>query len=201
MSPSDWSSLRLGVDVQVEWQTADDGYVADRRWRGAILDECPFHPEGGCGVRGHGSYPRVSPEGARIPRFWCPREEASISLLPSFLASRVMGTLDEIETAVLAVERDVTFASAVEAVRPAEADDAVSLPAAERWLRRRMRWVRRTLVSLVTLLPELAGAAPTLSGVREHLGVDGALVALRRLAGRHLWVVAAPVGLVPRARR
>lgn len=33
---------------------------------GAILDRCPFHPEGGCGVEKLGSYGRVEPPGARL---------------------------------------------------------------------------------------------------------------------------------------
>ena len=71
---------------------ADERYVADRGWEGAILVGCPFHPEGNCGVSPHGSYPRVVPAGTRVARFYCPLSRTTISLLPSFLAARLSGT-------------------------------------------------------------------------------------------------------------
>jgi len=205
VSPSDWSSLGLVstvLQVQNHWRIADDGYVAGRAWERAKLDACPFHPEGGCGLTGLGSYPRVSPPGMRVPRFWCPKQGKSISLLPGFLAAQVTGTLDELEAVIVAVEEAPTFAAAVEEVRPGDVEDAVDLPGAQRWVRRRVRWVTAFLRVVITLVPtRLAGVPPTLSAVRNHLGTTRALVALRELVSRHLHAVAAPLGFAHRARR
>ena len=177
--------------VQTHWRIADDGYVAGRAWERVKLDACPFHPEGGCGLTGLGSYPRVSPPGMHVPRFWCPKEGRSISLLPSFLAARVTGTLDELEAVIVAVEEAPTFAAAVEATRPADVEDAVDLPSAQRWVRRRSKWVTAFLRVVMTLVPgHLAGVTPTLSAVRKHLGTTRALVALRERVSRHLHAVA-----------
>ena len=123
MSPRDWYSRGL-VPMTVQsihfFPIAADRYVAERAWEGAVLDECPFHPEGGCGVRKHGSYPRVSPPGVRVARFWCGLAGRSISLLPAHLASRLTGTLDEIESAVATVESATSVAAAADTLRPAE---------------------------------------------------------------------------------
>lgn len=202
LSPGDWNSLGLGVDVQVllKGLVADEAYVTGRGWEHAILGECPLHPEGGCGVGGHGSYARVWPEGCRIARFWCPVARVSISLLPESLAAGVTGSLDAIEAAAEAVEAH-GLAAAVEVVLPADADDAVGLVGATRWVRRRARWVDGLLLALVTLMADrFAGVAPTLAGLRAALGVERVLVALRPIAERHLSALARPFGLQARAR-
>lgn len=201
LSPGDLHSLGLGVGVQLlaKGLVADEAYVSRRAWEYAILDECPFHPAGGCGVGPHGSYPRVWPAGCRIPRFWCPLAGASISLLPESLAAGITGSLDAIEDAADAVETH-GLAGAVEVVLPGDAAGAVGLVSAMRWLRRRARWVRSILLALVTLLADrFAGVAPTLVAVRTALGVDRVLVALRTLAAPHLSALAHPFGLRPRA--
>ena len=141
VSPRDWSSRGLvPTDVQKVWSppAADERYVADRVWLRAILDACPFHPEGGCGVSPHGSYPRVQPEGVRVPRFRCPLAGQTISLLPVFLAARYRGTLDEIERVVDAVESATSLTAAAERLRPADEEDAVTSISAMRWVRRRV---------------------------------------------------------------
>lgn len=205
VSPSDWYSLGLVstvLQVQNHWRIADDGYVAGRAWERAKLDTCPFHPEGGCGLTGLGSYPRVRPKGVRVARFWCPKQGESISLLPSFLAAHVTGTLDELERAVVTVEEAASFAAAVEATRPGDVEGAVALPSAQRWLRRRVGWVAALLRVVLTLVPEhFVGVVPTLGAVRTHLGTARALVALREMVSRHLHAVAAPLGFAHRARR
>lgn len=138
----------------------------------------------------------------RVARFWCPKQGESISLLPSFLAARVSGTLDELEAVLVAVEEAPTFAAAVDAVLPGDVEDAVELPSAERWVRRRTRWGTALLRVVMTLMPaDFVGVRPTLCAVREHLGTTRALVALRELVSRHLHAVAAPLGFAHRARR
>jgi hypothetical protein len=124
-----------------------------------------------------------------------------MSLLPSFLASRVSGTLDAIEEAAAVAEEALTRDEAVEVLRPSDVEDAVTWPAAQRWLLRRIRWVREALTTLTTLLPELCGTVPTVAAVRARLGTTSALVALRALAAEHLGALPAPVGLAPRGRR
>jgi len=201
LSPGDWNSLGLGVGVQLilKGVVADEAYVSRRAWEHAILDTCPFHPSGGCGAGPHGSYPRIWPFGCRIPRFWCPLAGHSISLLPESLAAGITGSLDAIEDVAEAVEVH-GVAGALEIVLPSDAENAVSLPSAMRWLRRRVRWVRSVLLALVTLLADrFVGVAPTLTAVRAALGVDRALVALRSIAASHLVALWRPFGLCPRA--
>ena len=178
---------------------ADEAYVSRRAWEHAILDACPFHPAGGCGVTRHGSYPRIWPSGCRIPRFWCPVAKVSISLLPESLAAGVTGSLDAIEEAVDAIDVH-GIAGAVDVVLPPDADEAVGLVGAMRSLRRRRRWVHSALVAIVTLLADrFAGIAPTLGALRAELGVDRVLVALRSIAEIHLGALARPLGLRARA--
>ena len=179
--------------------TVADRYVADRAWERAILGECPFHPQGGCGVRKLGTYRRVEPEGARVARFWCPRAGASISLLPAFLAARMRGTLDAVEAAVLAVEQSGSIAAAVEQVHPADAERAIGPVCAQRSIRRRLRAVRAALLAVVTLLPDrLAGIAPTITALREALGTERVLVAVRCIAEPYLGALPTPLGLCNR---
>jgi hypothetical protein len=176
-------------------QLTDEQYVTQRAWEGAILDSCPFHPEGGCGLEKLGSYGRVEPPGARIPRWWCPKQGASISLLPSFLAARLQGTLAAVEHVIATVEAAGGVSAAVDVVHPPDAQEPVGLVCALRSIRRRVRAVRAALVAIATLLPErFAGVAPTLAAFREALGGDAVLVRLRELAQRHLGALPVPLG-------
>ncbi|EFK07399.1 conserved hypothetical protein, partial [delta proteobacterium NaphS2] len=83
--------LRYPIDLTIE------EYNEQKAWEHAELDHCPFHPEGGCDLARHGTYPRKFPEYCLVPRWYCPSAHKTISLLPDFLASRFPGTLDEIE--------------------------------------------------------------------------------------------------------
>jgi len=192
-----------GRRVQTVWfpPIADDRYVSDRAWERAVLDECPFHPAGGCGLLRHGSYRRVHPAGARVARFLCPSRGETISLLPAFLAARLPATLDEVEAVIDAVEAAPSIASAAEATRPADDDDAVTSISAARWLRRRLRPIMAALVAMVTLVPELWGCAPTLAAIRAQLGQERVLVALREVGRAHLWALCPPLGLYAREGR
>jgi hypothetical protein len=178
---------------------SDGQYVSESAWEGAILDNCPFHPEGGCGVERLGTYPRVEPRGALIPRFWCPREGASISLLPAFLAARFRGTLDAVEDAVATVELAGSIAGAVDVVHPPDVEEPLGIEAAVRSIHRRVAAVRAVLLALVTLLPDrFTGVAPTLAGFRERLGTDRVLLRVRELAERYLGALPTPFGFRPR---
>lgn len=147
---------------------------------------------------GHGSYPRVWPEGIRVARLLCPKAGVTISLLPDFLAARLSGTLREVERVVATAEHAESREAAAGQVRPAEEAGAVTLPSALRWVRRRLTPVGAALLAAVTLLPELGGCAPTIAAVRERLEVSEVLVELRARASS---LLPAPVGLRARARR
>lgn len=189
--------------MQIPWKSpvADDRYVADRAWERAELCACPMHPEGGCGVQRLGTYSRVSPAGARVARWWCPVARKSISLLPSFLAARLSGTLDEVEAVVAAVEQRGGVTAALEAVHPAEAEGAIGLQGALRSMRRRVGAVHAALLAIITLMPErFAGTIATIGDLRLALSTDRVLVALRELAARLLPVLPTPLGFAARVR-
>ncbi|MGE5746847.1 MAG: hypothetical protein ACM33U_06275 [Solirubrobacterales bacterium] len=188
--------------MQVFWKCplTDERYVTQRAWEGAILDGCPFHPEGGCGLEKLGSYARVEPPGARIPRWWCPKQGESISLLPSFLAARLRGTLADVERVVETVEAAGGIAAAVDAVHPPDAEEPIDFAGALRSIRRRVRAVRAALLAVATLLPErFTEVSPTLAAFRAALGGGAVLVRLRELAVRHLGSLPAPLGFRARA--
>jgi hypothetical protein len=188
--------------MQLSWKNpvADDRYVADRAWERAVLCACPFHPEGGCGLQKLGTYGRVSPPGTRVARWWCPAAGKSVSLLPTFLACRLSGTLDEVEAVVAAVEQVGGLAPAVESVHPADAEDAIGLEGARRSMRRRVRAVHAALLAIVTLMPDrFAGIESTVTGLRAALSTKRVLVALRELAARHLPALPTPLGFCARA--
>jgi hypothetical protein len=121
--------------------------------------------------------------------------------LPSFLASRLPATLDEVEAVVDAVEAAASVAVAAETTRPADDKRAVTSISAARWVRRRLRPIQAALVALVTLVPELWGCMPTLAAVRSRLGQRRVLVALRQLGRVHLRALSPPLGLPARAGR
>ncbi|HEY6878577.1 MAG TPA: hypothetical protein VI299_11195 [Polyangiales bacterium] len=190
--------------MQIPWKVpvADDRYVADRAWERAALCACPFHPGGSCGLQRLGTYGRVSPAGTRVARWWCPVARKSISLLPAFLAARLSGTLDEVETVVAAIEQAGGVTAALETVHPAEAEGAIGLQGALRSMRRRVGAVHAALLAIITLMPEqFVGVVPTIEGVRVALATGRALVVLRELAARHLSALPTPLGFAARVSR
>lgn len=183
--------------MQLLWKypRADAAYVSEAAWEDAILECCPYHPEGGCGLEKLGSYRRVRPAGLRIARWWCPKQRGSISLLPSFLAARLSGTVAEVEDVVAAIEHAGSVTAAVDVVHPPEAEDAVGLVGALRSMRRRLRAVRAVLLAVATLLPErFTGVLPTLAAFRAAMACARVLVPLRELAARYLPSLPAPLG-------
>lgn len=187
----------MSAHVQKLWNCplTDERYVSERAWENANLEHCPFHPSGGCGVERHGSYGRVSPAGVRVPRWWCPKAKASISLLPTFLAARLSGTLAAVEAVVAAVEAAGSVGAAVDVVHPPDAYIAIGFAGAVRSIRRRVAAVRAALVAIITLLPErFVGVAPTLDAFRAALGVDQVLIAIRGVAEPYLGSLPTPLG-------
>jgi hypothetical protein len=102
--------------------------------------------------------------------------------------------LSEIEQVVAVAEQAPSLEAAADRLR----SDAITLPSALRWVRRRVAPVRRLLTIVVGLLPQwLQGCAPQITDVRARLACDEALVLLRALARMHLQALAAPLGFAP----
>jgi hypothetical protein len=130
----------------------------------------------------------------RVPRWYCRREHRTVSLLPDFAASRLPGTLAEIEDAVVAFEHEhaqgVTVEQAARAVRP-----DIEAAGALRWVRRRRRWVMSALLLLVGLLPETMQGRPlTVGNARLAIDTVCVLVRMREIATANLQATAPPLG-------
>ena len=119
-------------------------YVTERAWRDAALERCPLHPDGGCSFARHGTYERVEPPGTRIPRWYCPEGHRTFSLLADCFASRLPGSLSDLERVVSEVEQARSLEAAADGLRT----DDVSLPGAIRWTRRRVQQVHAVLRDL-----------------------------------------------------
>jgi hypothetical protein len=135
----------------------------------------------------------------RVARFRCPESRETFSLLPDCLSSRVVGSLDEAEQVVLKVGVSRSVEQAAGSLRP-----DIGLPGAVRWVRRRLQGVRAALVALITLFPGQLGTVAQLHAVREFLGEERSLVALREIGAAHLVALPRPLGFGPpwvRAKR
>ncbi len=182
--------------MQLRYETGLTGeqYVTARAWRDARLERCPNHPRGGCSLARHGTYERKTPWGVRIARWYCPQSHTTFSLLPNCLAARLPGTLDALEAVVAVAERAASLAAAANELRR----DAIELPGAMRWVRRRMRLVDNALARVIGLIPDrLASCVPEIAAVRKRLKSDNALTELRGLAAAQLRMLPAPLGFQP----
>lgn len=181
------------MQLRLEGAYTCAGYVAEEAWEKARLEVCPEHGVGtGCRVVRHGTYSRVEPPGTRIARFRCMKSGKTFSLLPDFLASRLRGTLDEVEDVVVRTEQARTIETAADELRP-----DIEFAGRVRWVRRRLSTVHAVLVTLVTLMPDRLPVAPELRALRSHLGTEHALEALRREAEGHLQNFRSPLGFLP----
>ncbi len=166
-------------------------YVTEQAWRDAALERCPLHPNGGCSFARHGTYGRVEPPGTRIPRWYCPEGHRTFSLLADCFASRLPGSLSDLERVVSGVEQATSLEAAADGLRT----DDISLPGAIRWTRRRVQGVHAVLGILLALLPEyLCGCPPTVTALRQWLGVEWVLPQVREMAAVYLGVLPSPVG-------
>jgi hypothetical protein len=132
----------------------------------------------------------------RIARYYCPTARETFSLLPDCLASHFPGELAAVEAVVATAEASRSVEAAADVLRP-----DITLPAAVRWIRRRLTPVRRALLAIVTLLPDLFTGDARLAAVRLALATPSALVALRTQVAPHLTTLPAPLGFHPRAAR
>ena len=146
-----------------------------------------------------GTYRRKVPAEGFVARYYCPEQHTTFGLLPDFYASRVPGTLDDIERTAAQAEVSAGVEQAAEELRPGDEPGAVTLSVAVAWVRRRVAWVRALLVTVAGLFPELfGGERPSLRAVRGRLGTSRVLVALRGICEPYLYVLPPPLGLNPR---
>ena len=194
--------MRASGRLQLRYATAltSEEYVRQKSWQQASLEQCPLHRRGGCGFARHGTYPRVKPAGTLIARWYCPTGHTSFSLLPDCLASRLGGSLDDVEDVVATVEEKVAAGASIEAAAEEIRPD-IELASALRWVRRRRGPVRVVLLALVTLMPGRLGSEPRVGAVREALGSRQVLMGLREIGSGHLAFLAPPVGFGPRHQR
>jgi hypothetical protein len=185
------------VQLRHASQLTSEEYVKQRAWESASLEQCPVHPEGGCGFARHTAYARVEPPGMFIARWYCEEGHVTFSLLPDCLASRLSSTLVAVEKVASAVEQRTRSIEAVAAtLRP-----DIEMQGAVRWVRRRVAAVATALKVLKGLRPDVfSGVAPTLAGVRAVLDVAEALPAVRASAGAQLRQMPPYVGLGARHR-
>jgi len=189
------------VTVQLRFKTmlTIEQYVTQRAWESATLSACPLCEPGACGFERLGTYMRKIPIVGYVARYYCRKQKTTFGLLPDFYASRMPGTLDAIEEAGLKVEDGSSLEHAANELRPADADDAVTLGAAVAWLRLRVVIVRATLTTVLGLMPQrFRGTSPRVRSFRERLDTMRVLVTLRGICERHLHALPAPLGLVPR---
>ena len=188
------------MQVRLETTLTFEGYVNAEAWKQATLEGCPLCRRGTCHLQRLGTYMRKVPAVAFVARYYCPEQHTTFGLLPDFYASRTPGTLDDIEHVVAEVEQASSVERAAQTLRPADAKDTVTLPAAIAWVRRRLAWVRALLITVAGLLPDMfQGVRPTIVAFRERLGTSRVLVALRGICAAHLYGLRRPLGLNPRA--
>jgi hypothetical protein len=137
------------LQIPLHTTSTVEAYVANEEWRGARLSRCPLHPHGGCSLRRHGSYKRLTTPGVRIARWYCPESRRTFSLLPDFLAARLHGLLATIEDDVILAGSARSMEAAADVLRGLD----ISLPSAVRWLRRRVSAVRASINVAVAIAP------------------------------------------------
>ena len=185
------------MQLRHESQLTAVEYVKQKAWEGANLQQCPLHPEGGCGIARHGTYGRVEPVGMEVARWYCKPGHTTFSLLPDCLAAKLSSTLAAIETVMDAVEqRESSLEAVAEKLR---AD--IGVQGAVRWVRRRVVAVTLAMVALKGLRPDvLSGVGATQGEVRAALKVEAVLAAARALAGVQVAHLPPYVGFGPRHR-
>ena len=182
--------------MQIRYATnlSAEQYVAQQAWQAATLNQCPLHPQGGCSFSKHGTYARKFPAGAKIARWYCADGHMSFSLLPDCLASRLSGSLIEVEDVLSEVQNSPSQEAAADKIRI-----DIELPGALRWMRRRIFLVKATLSMLIKLLPCLfADCHPSILSFQSVLNVDYVLPKLRQVASSYLHMLPPPLGFGPR---
>jgi hypothetical protein len=115
-------------------------------------------------------------------------------LLPDCLASRLSGSLIQIEDILTEVQNSHSQEAAADNIRI-----DILLPGALRWVRRRIFLVKASLSMLIQLFPELfANCHPSVLSFQSVLNVDYVLPELRQVASSYLPVLPPPLGFGPR---
>jgi len=184
------------VQLRHETPLTSEAYLAEHAWVKASLATCPRHPRGGCGFARHGTYPRKTPVGMRVTRYYCPAAHETFSLLPDCLASRFPSDLDDLERVVTHVGAARSVEAAADILRP-----DIELPSAVRWIRRRLTLVRAALAIVAGFLPELVVRDTSLVTLGRAWRTDRVLVALRGRLASHLGILPPPLGFGPRPIR
>jgi len=187
------------VPVQLRFATELTGeeYVSAQAWQQASLDQCPLHEGGGCRFSRHGSYERGTPPGARVARWYCRDAHCTFSLLPDCLASRLAGTLEEVEEVVAQIDQAPSLEKAADIIRK----DDIFLPGALRWLRRRRALVRAVLLALLGLMPDLlVGSQATIGDFRRVFDASPVLPGRREKCAEELSWLPPPLGFGPRPK-
>jgi hypothetical protein len=187
--------VRRPVQLRHETPLTSEAYLAEHAWVKASLATCPRHPGGGCGFARHGTYPRKTPTGIRVTRYYCPTAHETFSLLPDCLASRFPSDLDDLERVTIHVAASRSVEAAADVLR-----SEITLPSAVRWIRRRLTLVRTSVVLVAGLLGLDVGTA-TLAALRAAWDTDRVLVCARSRVAAHLTILPPPLGFGPRARR
>ena len=132
--------------MQIRYATnlSAEQYVQQQAWQAATLKHCPLHPQGGCGFCKNGSYSRKFPDGTKVARWYCAGGHMSFSLLPDCLASRLSGSLIEVEDVLTEVEHSPSQEAAADNIRI-----DILLPGALRWIQRRIFLVKASLSMLI----------------------------------------------------
>jgi hypothetical protein len=187
------------VQIRLETTLTFEEYVTSKGWEQATLAACPLCPLGSCHLQRLGTYMRKVPAVSFVARYYCPEQRTTFGLLPDFYASRVPGTLDDLEHTAVQAEASAGLEHAAEELRPGDEPGAVTLSVAVAWVRRRVAWVRALLVIVAGLFPELfAGVRLSVRAFRARLGISRVLVALRGICAPYLYVLPRPLGLNPR---
>lgn len=182
------------VQLRHPTKLTSEEYVTQKAWRLASLECCPRHPGGGCDFGRHGTYARTEPPGMRIARWYCRDARMTFSALPDCMATRLAGSLDEVEAVVVAAESKGVEGAAQ------DLRSEIELPGVMRWVRRRRDAVRAALLALITALPGRLGTVPRVHAVRTVLETDRVLVTLREIGGDHLHALGYPLGFCRRGR-
>ena len=145
--------------LQFRYKTglSSEEYVKQRAWNDAIPPPCPWCRLDTCQLAPHGFYRRVKPKGTLVRRFICRTVMRTVSRLPDCYATRVTGSLEEVEEAVATAAGAATRAQAVDWARPPGKGSPAT---ARRWLERRMGWVWELLGTVNRYAGNEAAAEP-----------------------------------------
>lgn len=142
---------------------------------------------------------------SEVARYYCRLGGRTFSLIPDCFATRMPGTLEQVERAAEGVQRarqqGGSLEQQAEVLRPpSESPDAVEPRSAVAWMKRRHAAVVAALAALIVVMPEVfGGCEPTLEAVSERMDVsEGVLPELRRTAGEKLHEIPAPIGFLSR---